>query len=97
MVSQYHNLVIYKYPGVKKILEYITRTFIITVMKGYDKGPVGQGITNRGNYIPGVLAGLVELAASIPNITSINARRACKTRREHNEYYNQKGNPLVCK
>ena len=33
MVSQYYNPVIYKYPGVKKILEYITKTFYFPGIK----------------------------------------------------------------
>ena len=59
---------------------------VTTVTEGYDKGPVGQGTTGRGNHVPGVLAGLDELAASIPSITSIGARRARKTRREYSEH-----------
>ena len=66
-------------------------------MEGYDKGPVGQGTTGRGNYVPGILAELVELAASIPSITSVNARRARRARREHSEHCDQGGNPLVYK
>ena len=61
---------------------------VITVTEGYDKGPVGQGTTGRRNHVPGVLAGLDELAASIPSIINISARRARKTCREHNKYYN---------
>ena len=63
-------------------------------MEGYDKGPVGQGTTGRGNHIPGVLAEFDKLAASIPSTTSINTRRARKARREHNEYCNQKKKPF---
>ena len=61
---------------------------VTTATEGYDKGPVGQGATGRGNHVPGVLAGLDELAASIPSITSISARRARKVCREYNEYCN---------
>ena len=43
-------------------------------MEEYGNGSVGQGITGRGNHVPGVLAKLDELAASIPSITSIGAR-----------------------
>ena len=63
-------------------------------MEGYDKGPVGQGTTGRGNHVPGVLAELDKLAASTPSITSINARQARKARREHNKYYNQGKKPF---
>ena len=66
-------------------------------MEGYDKGPVGQRTTGRGNYVPGVLAKLDKLAASTPSITSIGARRARKARREHNEHCDQEGNLLVYK
>ena len=66
-------------------------------MEGYDKGPIGQGTTDRGNHVLGVLAELDKLAASIPSITNINVRRVRKIRREYNEYCNQKGNLLVYK
>ena len=62
--------------------------YVTTVTEGYNKGSVGQGTTDRGNYIPGVLAGLDELVASIPSITSISARRARKACREYNKYCN---------
>ena len=57
-------------------------------MEGYDKGLVGQGTTGRGNHVPGVLAKLDKLAASIPSIISIGTWRARKARREYNKYYN---------
>ena len=66
-------------------------------MEGYDKGLVGQGTTGRGNYVPGVLAKLVELAASIPNITSVGARRVRGVRYEHSKYCDQKKNLLIYK
>ena len=63
-------------------------TSIITATEKYDKGPVKRGITNRENYILGVFAKLNELAANIPNITSVNTQRACKICREYNKHYN---------
>ena len=42
IVSQYHDPVIYKYPGVKKTLEYITRIFYFPNIKKRTKDYIAR-------------------------------------------------------